>query len=180
MFSAFRLTTSSSFVPIPLCLSVCLSVRRRGERHSDMMVDTIANKDTEQHAITCVLTPQGPELSKVSDLHLWEITLRNKKGGRREKVDIDQMRVQTNSAGITLSIQWRTMSPRQRWHPLIHFGECFPSFLVLLVWWNDTLWNIKQYAIRTVSLRLYSDNDRLQFGKMSDIWRTMDLWKPNK
>lgn len=37
IFSAFRLTTSSSFVPIA---PLCLSVKRRGERHSDMLVDT--------------------------------------------------------------------------------------------------------------------------------------------
>lgn len=37
IFSAFGLTTSSSFVPIA---PLCLSVKRRGERHSDMPADT--------------------------------------------------------------------------------------------------------------------------------------------
>ena len=45
---------------------------------------------------------------------------KKKKTEKERKVDIDQMRVQTNSAGVRLGIQWRTMSPRQPWHPPIH------------------------------------------------------------
>lgn len=67
----------------------------------------VRDSSKQRHAITSVLTPQGPQLSKVSDLHLCEITPRKeeKKTEKERKVDIDQMRVQTNSAGVRLGIQ---------------------------------------------------------------------------
>lgn len=74
---AFKLSTSSFFAPI---LPVCMYVERAGERHVDMLVIQ-ANKGTEERAIATALTPRGPQLSKVSDLHLWEIAPENKKGG---------------------------------------------------------------------------------------------------
>lgn len=84
-FCDCMLKISSSFFPLFVPISLpCLSVKRHGgERHSDMLVDS---RKQRLCAITAVLTPQGPELSKVSDLHLCEITEQNKKKNwRRER-----------------------------------------------------------------------------------------------
>lgn len=83
-FCDCMLKISSSFFPLFVPISLpCLSVKRHGgERHSDMLVDS---RKQRLCTITAVLTPQGPGLSKVSDLHLCEITEQNKKKLEKRK-----------------------------------------------------------------------------------------------
>lgn len=71
---------------LPLCQSP-LSARPWKDREKGILIcwQIRANKDTGQHTIAPVLTPQGPESSKVSDLHLCEITPQNKKKKKKQK-----------------------------------------------------------------------------------------------
>lgn len=132
IFIAFKLSTSSFFAPVS---PVFMYVERAGERHVDVLVIQ-ANQGREERAIAAELTPWGPQLSKVSDLHLWEIAPENKTGGRAwggEKVDIDQMHVQTNSCQAQHTknnVAWATLAPRV-W--------CLPSEFFRVrqnIWWN--------------------------------------------
>lgn len=78
IFTLFRLTTLSSFVPHSFCLSF-LSVCRHTGGKTFWYAGRYLQTKTRSAAITLVLTPQGPELLKISDLNLCETTVRNEK-----------------------------------------------------------------------------------------------------